>query len=147
MKMNMELCTNELQQKLTTLRRAPPPKAPVASKGDEKPQEGELFKVKLKSTKPAAEPNKDEHAESTQSEDNANNNSEGKTRTPSIKDRSKMFQNGSPGKPPVPGKPAVASKKPVTTAKPTVPIKPPVNSNQNTGATRARPPSVINKPK
>jgi hypothetical protein len=58
-----------------------------------------------------------------------------------------MFQNGSPGKPPVPGKPAVASKKPVTTAKPTVPIKPPVNSNQNTGATRARPPSVINKPK
>ncbi|CAB4045709.1 Hypothetical predicted protein, partial [Paramuricea clavata] len=124
------------------------PKAPVSSKGDEKPQEGELFKVKLKSTRPAAEPNKDEPAESTQSEDNANNNSEGKTRTPPIKDRSKMFQsqNGSPGKPPVPCKSTVLSKISVTGAKPTVPIKPPVNGNQNTGVTRARPPSVISKP-
>ncbi len=145
----MELCTSELQQKLTTLRRAPPPKAPVPGKDLDKSPEGELFTKKLKPIKPPAiEPKNDKPAEENESEDNANNNGQVKTRTSSIKERTRAFENGSPGKPPIPAsKPTVASKKPAI-PKPTVATKPAANgsSNHNARITRPRPPSVINKP-
>jgi hypothetical protein len=140
------VCTSDLQNKLNTLR--PAPKAPVSTQSKDKPAENEFKAIKLKAVKPppTVEHNKDNPVEKTESDDNSNNNT-GKTRTSSVKERSKTFENGSPGKPPVPGKPAVASKKPAVGSKPPVRGKP-VNggSKQNTEISRARPPSVANKP-
>ena len=139
----MDVCTSDLQQKLTTLRRAPP-KVPVSSVEQDNSQEESWLKVKLRPTKPN-ECNNENPETNTQSADNKNNNSNVKQRVSSIKERSKAFQNGSPGKT-VLGKPAVPIK-PVVGAKPTVLNKPPVNvSGSQSTVTRVRPPSVLNKP-
>ena len=147
--MNGELRVTDLQQKLTTLRRAPPP-SPTPSK-EEKPEEAPFFKVKLKPTgkPPIAEPKKNESEENIENKNSGNDNNQVKTRASSIKERSKAFQNGSAVKPIVSNKPGVSNKKPVIGAKPAVSNKPPVNgcSNANSGVTRARPPSVLDKPR
>lgn len=139
--MNMDVCTSDLQQKLTKLRRAPPPKAPVPSVEQDKGQgQNWLINVKLRPTKPSPTECSNENSETnTESEDNKNNNSDVKQRASSIKERSKAFENGSTGKPLVVGKPVVPIK-PVVSVKPAVINKPPVK------VTRERPPSVLNKP-
>lgn len=142
--MNLGVQTNDLQQKLSTLRRAPPPRPPVCIPGEGKAQEGELFNVKLRSRSASGNISVDNVKNGNNSDNDV------KEQAVSIKERSKIFQNGSPGKPLVPVKPLVQKKLAFGVKQPdgNKPTKP-VNSNTNenaTGLSRSRPPSVINKP-
>ena len=144
--MNIEVRASDLQK--INLRRAPPPKPPVAGPEIDKPK-GDCFKnVKLRPTRASTIECGNENCETNdETEDNKNNNSDVKQRASSVKDRVKTFQNGSPGKPLVPGKPPVATKKPVP-----VPVKPvPTNKGAVNAVTSKntlrRPPSVLDKPK
>lgn len=146
----MDSFNNELQQTLQgkfTLRRTPAPKPP-GNKDDNQPG-GEFFSIKLKPVGTNHNESKPVHNhKSTGIENASNNNQEGKPRPQSIQDISKLFENGSPGKPTVPHKPGVA-KKPVTVPKPVVADKPVAvnaSSAQNKEIKRTRPPSVMQKP-
>ncbi|XP_046844274.1 uncharacterized protein DDB_G0284459-like isoform X3 [Xenia sp. Carnegie-2017] len=124
----MAVCTSDLQSKLSSLKRTPPPNTPKQN-SDDKPSDVAFLRMRLRPT------NQSLTKQHEKTDDTVNENNDG------VKKLSQMFENNSVSKSPIPPKTKVEEKRqlviPVKPVKPNVPRKP---SDCN------RPPSVVNKP-
>lgn len=117
----MAVCSSDLQSKLSSLKRTPPPNTPKQN-SDDKPNDVAFLKMRLKPT------NQSLTKQHEKTDDTVNENIDG------VKKLSQMFENNSVSKSPIPPKTNVEKKSPV---KPNIPRKP-------TDCNRL--PSVVNKP-